>query len=145
MQSCSSELEKVVGEIEGLSKFRPGRLSPWLRTLLRGDAPNYASDEELVASELEPYVVGPGAWLQTWGEATINGQSVFLFETDYLTDPICWAADWQIGFTLLEPSDRYENTYFVGYFFERGRRPVSDDVTEPSADLESSSTMASCE
>ena len=50
-------------------------------------------------------------------------------------------ADWQIGVTFLEPSDRYDNEFFLAYFFERGRRPVSVEVVE--AGLERSLATAS--
>jgi hypothetical protein len=127
METCSSEFVQTVSEIEGLTDFRPGCLPDWFREGLSRDW-NEMSDEELVKLTVGPCAPASGAWLSEWGSAAVNGRPVFVFTTVYLTDPVCLAADWQIGVTFLEPSERYGNEYFVAYFFEHGRRPVSDDV-----------------
>jgi hypothetical protein len=134
MESCSSEFEMSVWEVDGLTEFYPGRVPSWLRQMFSEcssvPTPAGLSDEEFVRTELHSYRVARGPWLYGWGEAVINGQHVFLFETDYLSDPVCIAADWRIGITFLEPSEQFFNEYFLAYLFERGRRPVSDDATE---------------
>jgi hypothetical protein len=109
MESIDTQFEESVLEIAGLTDFCPKSLPAWLREELMECSYRRitydTSDETLVRTRLAPATEGRWAWLQEWGSATINGQSVFLFETDYLTDPVCIAADNRWGVTFLEPSD----------------------------------------
>jgi hypothetical protein len=99
------------------------------------------TDDELVTSTIGPYTPAPDAWLCEWGSAVIDGRPVFVFMTDYLNRAVYFAGDWRIGVTFMEPCARFHDEFRVGYFFERGRRPVSDDVAE--AGLERSLAAAS--
>jgi len=112
-----SDFEKSLTDIEGLTEFRPQTLPSWLRLQLQEGFFSSASDTdaELVWNHFARY---GRPWLNEWGTAIIAGEEVFICESDGLLDPICCAADLELGFVLVESSEREFEIGFTIYFTE---------------------------
>jgi hypothetical protein len=112
-----SDFEKSLSDIEGLTAYRPRTLPRWLRERLQEGFPKSASDTdaELVSKYFARF--GP-PWLNEWGTAIIAGEEVFICESDGLLDPVCRAADLELGFVLVESSEREFEIGFTIYFTE---------------------------
>ena len=99
----------------------------WLRDMLQEDFPHWAGDTDADLVE-EHFSRFGAAWLNEWGTTVIAGQDVFICESDALLDPICLAADFQLGFVLVESSLEVFDVGFTVYFTEgfRTRRCVKN-------------------
>jgi hypothetical protein len=116
-----SDFEESIVDIAGLKDYQPHILPPWFRAILlecsSEEAPESMSDCDLVARHVAAYGV---PWLNAWGTANVAGQTVFVCQSDGLTEPICLAADVECGFMLVEPSELDDIGYTI-FFVEKFR------------------------
>jgi hypothetical protein len=112
-----SDFEKNLEDIKGLTVYRPWILPIWLRErLLEGFVRSGdQTDAELVEKEFARFGT---SWLREWGTAVIHGQEVFICESDGLLDPICRAADLELGFVFVGSSFEGFEIGFTTYFTE---------------------------
>jgi hypothetical protein len=117
MDSSCCSFCTCVNDLDGLALYKPWHLPSWLRDVLVKRAGSRSisalTDEELVDAEIESFGFSP--WLVGWGLATINGQEVFVFSSDTLSDPVMLADELSCGVTFVECSDDVDCQY-VMYF-----------------------------